>query len=179
MITGEASQIILDTVEERPGEILQSSLANSVRQFLRFRSGDGLDAWLMEVGPVIKRSFPAAEYRAFLHSRQSRGLMRVPDWLNAVHAVTFWAGLAATVAAFVVTTRKGHRLALLCAAILLCLIGTAIVTGTLSGPHDRYQNRIIWLVLVVPLLGGAKLLVGRPDLWRTPRWMPPGSSSDV
>jgi hypothetical protein len=30
--------------------------------------------------------------------------------------------------------------------VLTALIGNAIVCGTLSNPHDRYQSRLIWIV---------------------------------
>jgi len=29
--------------------------------------------------------------------------------------------------------------------VLAALIGNAIVCGVLSGPHDRYQSRLMWL----------------------------------
>ena len=161
MITAEARQIIMSTVEEHPGAVFESSVANVGRQFLRFQSGDGLHAWPDEVEPVIKRSFPAAEYRAFQASRQSRGLMGVPAWLGFLHAAAFWGGLAVTAVCFVIQIRKRRRLALLCAAILLCLVGNAAVTGMLSGPHDRYQNRVIWLAMLVPLMIGCRAWTSR------------------
>lgn len=156
-IAGEAGQIIVRTIEEHPVAILESSLINLRHQLLRFRSGDGLNSWTKEVGSVIGRSFPKAEFRNFSRSRQSRGLMRVPHWLSGLHTAAFWAGLAATLFCFVVEIRRRQPLALLCATILLCLIGNAAATGMLSGPHDRYQNRIIWLAMVIPLILGFRL----------------------
>ena len=40
--------------------------------------------------------------------------------------------------------------------VLLGLIGNAIICGTFSNPHDRYQSRLIWLPALV-------LLLARPD----------------
>ncbi len=167
-ITAEARQIILSTVEERPVAVLESGVANIGRQFLRFQSGDGLNAWPDEVGPVIEHSFPAAEYRAFQASRQSRGRLGIPTWLGLLHASAFWGGLLATIACLVVEIGKRQRLALLCATILLCLIGNAAVTGALSGPHDRYQNRVIWLAMLVPLMSAGRAYAVR----RSPAWTP-------
>lgn len=151
-ITGEAGQIIVRTIEEHPVEILESSLVNLRHQLLRFRSGDGLNSWTKEVGSVIGRSFPRTEFRNFSTSRQSRGLMHVPKWLSTLHTAAFWIGLAVTTLCFLVEIRRRQPLALLCATVLLCLIGNAAATGMLSGPHDRYQNRVIWLTMVVPLI---------------------------
>jgi hypothetical protein len=36
--------------------------------------------------------------------------------------------------------------------VLLGLIGNAIICGTFSNPHDRYQSRIVWLPSLVLLL---------------------------
>ena len=40
--------------------------------------------------------------------------------------------------------------------ILLGMIGNAIICGTFSNPHDRYQSRVIWLPTLVLLLAVAK-----------------------
>jgi hypothetical protein len=32
------------------------------------------------------------------------------------------------------------------------LLSNAFATGVLSGPHDRYQARIAWLVLLPPMM---------------------------
>jgi hypothetical protein len=38
------------------------------------------------------------------------------------------------------------------ALVLLGLIGNAIICGTFSNPHDRYQSRVVWLPSLVLLL---------------------------
>ena len=151
-LSTEAGQIILRTVREHPIAVARSSLGNFLRQLLRFKTADGLHAWPGEVRPVIAHSFPARELRAFDLSLQSRGRLSVPGWLQWLHRTGFWAGLAATLYCFIVGMRERQPAALLCAAVLLCLIGNAAVTGMLSGPHDRYQSRVIWLVWVAPML---------------------------
>jgi hypothetical protein len=42
------------------------------------------------------------------------------------------------------------------ALVLLGLIGNAIICGTFSNPHDRYQSRVIWLPSLVLLLAVAR-----------------------
>ncbi len=154
LVSAEAKQIIFRTVQEHPGLVLKTAFGNLQRQLLRFRSGDGLNAWPRQVGPILHQSFPALEIRLFQDSRQSRGELTVPVWLCALHRAAFWLGLAFTAICLVVAVRRHHPVALLCAAVLLCLFCNAAVTGILSGPHDRYQNRVIWLALLTPLLFG-------------------------
>ena len=42
------------------------------------------------------------------------------------------------------------------ATVLLALMGNAIICGTFSNPHDRYQSRVIWLPALVLLLAVAR-----------------------
>ena len=37
-------------------------------------------------------------------------------------------------------------------AVLLAVLGNAVITGGLSCPHDRYQSRVIWLPAAIVLL---------------------------
>ena len=155
----EAGAIISHALHEQPLQILRTSMANFGHQLLRFRSGDGLHAWPAQVGPVIAGHFPAAEARAFLGARQNRGLLTFPGWLQFLHALGYGLGVAGTIGCLAVAIIRRNPIALLCAAVLLCLLGNAAVTGILSGPHDRYQNRVIWIALLAPLLMGAQYLV--------------------
>jgi hypothetical protein len=43
-------------------------------------------------------------------------------------------------------------------AILLALLGNAAITGGLSAPHDRYQARLIWLAICLPVMTGPVLV---------------------
>ena len=58
----------------------------------------------------------------------------------------------------VVAWRRRDRtttgLALLVAAAIL---GNAFVCGALSNPHDRYQNRVVWLALFTAVVGAVRL----------------------
>ncbi len=45
----------------------------------------------------------------------------------------------------------------LAAVVLTALLANAFATGALSGPHDRYQARLAWLVLLAPLAYAARL----------------------
>ena len=40
--------------------------------------------------------------------------------------------------------------------VLMALLGNAIICGTFSNPHDRYQSRLMWLPVLVLLLARAK-----------------------
>jgi hypothetical protein len=49
--------------------------------------------------------------------------------------------------------RKFDDLALLAATVAFALLGNAAICGVISGPHDRYGARLVWIApLVVTLL---------------------------
>jgi hypothetical protein len=47
------------------------------------------------------------------------------------------------------------------ATALLAVLVNAAITGCLSGPHDRYQSRIMWLPLAVALAALPAVLIRR------------------
>jgi hypothetical protein len=61
--------------------------------------------------------------------------------------------------------RGDRALAGLAGMALAGVAANAFATGALSGPHDRYQARIAWILLLPPalLVSGAIDLGGRKD----------------
>jgi hypothetical protein len=158
-----AAQIVAGAITIRPGAQLADALTNSASQFVHFGT---LDTECPEhcgettaVNQTIKRYF-LREYQQFRHSLQMTG--RLPVWpIRHVHSAVVIVALIVVLGLLVVAVRYGDRLTagfLLLVTTMLVL--NAILGGALSGPHDRLQSRVVWLV---PL--GALLAVGR--LWRS------------
>ena len=71
------------------------------------------------------------------------------DFTNGFHDA------ANAIATSVSTRALTPRVALVMAAVMNfagALIGNAIICGTFSNPHDRYQSRVIWLPTLVLIL---------------------------
>jgi hypothetical protein len=96
---------------------------------------------------VIPQQIPA-----YLEARQQQGLIRFKT-LNLIHVP---AGAMSLLGLLLLlqhaVLRRAWDQASLPALVLLGLIGNAIICGTFSNPHDRYQSRIIWLPGLVLLL---------------------------
>ena len=84
----------------------------------------------------------------------------MPGWMQTLHIVTALAGVAGC-CAMLLTSRHPPSSGF-AAAALLALLANAAITGGLSGPHDRYQSRIMWLPPLVAVIGVA--LLRRPVL---------------
>ncbi|BAI73016.1 hypothetical protein AZL_023780 [Azospirillum sp. B510] len=165
----EAAEIAHDTIATRPLAVAGHGLANAAGQLLKVQPDDTLDD---PVKPLTRRlfsRFPATVYAAFDQSLQTRrifprdGLALVQDLALSLGGL----GLAAL--GLGRWRRIDGRLRMLLLVIGLGLALNAIVTGGLSAVHDRYQNRVIWLlpfaalVLLVAARSRDALPAGRGD----------------
>lgn len=151
----EASAIVAATIAAEPLGVLRAVLRNGWAQAGLVRVGDTLGPEHLQatVADQLARGFPAAEQARFAASLQARGALR-----DAASPFVWWQpgvlalGLAAAVLALARTVDPRARGMVL--AVLVAVAANAVVTGGLSGPHDRYQARIAWLL---PLMGALVL----------------------
>jgi hypothetical protein len=80
----------------------------------------------------------------------------LPDWLQALHTAAGLVGIAGCCALLLAAPRR-HSATIYAASVLIALLANAVITGGLSGPHDRYQSRIMWLPPLVAVLGASSL----------------------
>jgi hypothetical protein len=130
---------------------VRTAATDSVLQFLQFKTGDGIEPQLRILEPNFKRTIPR-QVPAYLEARQQRGLIRFKT-LNLIHVPV---GVLSLLGLLLLLQRAAIRrswdAASLPALVLLGLIGNAVICGTFSNPHDRYQSRIVWLPTLVLLL---------------------------
>lgn len=156
----EARRLIVATVRLYPAEHLRTAARAAVEQFRSFRTilavspGDNFD-----VIETFARVLPRAANARFLAARQQR---ERPD-LRAINVVHMPVAIASMVLLAVVALggpRSGAdpSTRALAIAVLLALIGNAVICGTFSNPNDRYQNRLIWIaVLAAAVVIGSRL----------------------
>ncbi len=155
LVSHEANAIIGAALRAEPGSELLAAAGNATRQLADFATGDGLQPWPATVTPVIRRDFPRFEAAMYAASRQTAGELTVPGWMQALHIATALAGVAGCCA--MLTTPHHHPARGFAAAVLFALLANAAITGCLSGAHDRYQSRIMWLPPLVAIIGVASL----------------------
>jgi hypothetical protein len=140
----EASLLVRESIARYPLENVVVAAEDAVLQFFWFQTGDGIvpQEW------VLNREFKIAipqQMNAYDRAYQQEGeIWFVP--VNIVHVPVAFLSLAAL---FVILRRiqRRHdwRGGILPVFVLLALIGNAIICGVFSGPHGRYQSRIMWL----------------------------------
>jgi peptidoglycan/LPS O-acetylase OafA/YrhL len=62
--------------------------------------------------------------------------------------------------------RQLDDLTLLAATVSLALLGNAFVCGVISGPHDRYGARMVWIATLVALIAAFRHFADRGDASR-------------
>lgn len=164
-VAKEATAIITAAIAAQPTVQLRASARNFQDQVTRFQTGDGMMPWVgRPEGPQarISRFFPH-EYPAYLAARQQTAqLAPLLDRLQPLHVAVGWAALLAVLAglAWALLAPWSSALALVVASALAA-IGNAAITGMLSMPHDRYQSRVMPLLVLAVTLWLAPLLLAR------------------
>ncbi len=147
-LADEAAAIVGRSVLQMPGAVLAGAGRATLRQLGAFATGDGLGAWPEQVAPQLARVLPASDLFAYAQARQTRGVLAVPGWLGRLHVAAALAGLAGC-CVLLASARAPAAVRALALATLVAVPVNAAVTGALSGPHDRYQSRVMWLPLAV------------------------------
>lgn len=160
-LLSEAQTIDRETIRTYPTAVTGNILRNGLLQVLKIQ----LDRALNAVPPPfvitgIDRISPRLGASA-LASRQATGgfplqTLRIVQDLALAMAIVATASLAA-----------GYRRAIspdawyFVGTVALALVGNAIITGGLSDVHDRYENRIEWLVVICPVILGLSVWAAR------------------
>ena len=116
-----------------------------------FKTGDGIEPQLTILEAGFRHLIPA-QVPAYLEARQQRGTLALQDPEHDPCAGGRHVGAGASASAPQCRQPPAMGPSSLPALVLLGLIGNAIICGTFSNPHDRYQSRIIWLPSLVLLL---------------------------
>ncbi len=156
LIAAETAVIVRQTVQAYPLAVLELGAGNTLRQLRRVQVGDafGPDYLDVTVLPRLRKFLPAAEVARFIASLQERGaLPGAAARFAGLHLALLAAGGMATFVLLALAWRRRDTAMTGFAAIVLAgVLANACATGALSGPHDRYQARIAWLVLLPPAL---------------------------
>ncbi|WP_368040627.1 hypothetical protein [Roseicella sp. DB1501] len=152
----EAGVILRETLWREPLGVLRAAATNALRQLGMARVGDtlGPENLAGTVGRELALGFPPGEAARFAASLQARGLLRQASApFLPLHPAALLLGAAGALLAWGWAARRGDRRRLgLVLCVLVGITANAATTGALSGPHDRYQARIAWLLPLAALL---------------------------
>lgn len=149
----ESQRIVDDILVRYPGAFLLSAATETMEQLVDFRTGDQIEPqeWLIHSSLA---QFIPRQMRAYLNARQQVGGIQF-RYVNDVHwPVAALGQIGALAALFMMIRRRRWNSAIFLGFAMVALFGNALICGTLSNPHDRYQSRLVWLpVFALALLG--------------------------
>jgi hypothetical protein len=148
----EMRHIVLASLADYPGQHLAAAVASTLRQLTMVETGEGVHSNIMHTQKIIERYLP--HQTPFMQTaRQHRGELSF-EGINRIHVSVAY-GSMLMIAAFLghaIWRRKADDVALLTATVTLAILGNAFVCGALSGPHDRYGARMVWIATFALLI---------------------------
>jgi len=148
----EMSYIVAHSLADYPAWQAGAALRAMGRQLLHVATGEGTNGWIPHTYGIIERYVPSqvAPMRAARQQHWDINFDYV-NWLHVPVALASMLGLVALLA-HALAKRRLDDLTLLAATVTLALLGNAFICGVISGPHDRYGARMVWVATFVVLV---------------------------
>jgi hypothetical protein len=153
-LNDEMRLIALESVRDYPALQLKTAVTAFATQLVKVATGYGVNNEIWHTHGMIENFVPAAYADMKAARQQQDGLDAVFPALNRVHVPLAYASMLALLAVMALgfARRRYAALAQLAVTVALALFANAAVLGILSGPHDRYGARLVWLATLVVLL---------------------------
>jgi hypothetical protein len=138
--------IVLHSLQEYPVLQFETALAATTKQLGQFASGYGMHDQIEHTYGIIRR-FISKEVPAMQHARQQRGELNF-DLINRIHVPIAFGSMLFLLGLLVRAIRSGRfdEQTRLAATVTVAILANAFACGVLSGPHDRYGARMVWIV---------------------------------
>jgi hypothetical protein len=152
----EMGYIVVHALAEYPAWQAEAALKATGEQLLHVATGEGTNGWIPHTYGIIERYIPAQLAPMRAARQQHWGLDFA--YVNWLHVPVALASLLALFAWLAQALARGRRddLTLLAGTVALALLGNAFICGVISGPHDRYGARMVWLATFVMLTALAR-----------------------
>lgn len=152
----EMGYIVVHALREYPAWQAEAALKATAQQLVAIASGEGNTEWLGHTYGIIERYIPA-QAKPMHAARQQRKEINFTA-VNWLHVPVALASMLAVLALFALGLwrRQIDDIALLAATVCFTLLGNAMICGIISGPHDRYGARLVWIATFVTLIAASR-----------------------
>jgi hypothetical protein len=137
-----------------------AALHAAATQLVMVATGEGSHNWMAHTWGIFETYLPR-ELPKLRAARQQQGELDF-SYVNLIHVPVALVSMLALAALLLQAWRRRRLddLDLFAATVATALLGNAFICGALSGPHDRYGARIVWLAVFVVLIAAARHLNG-------------------
>lgn len=157
----EMEFIAMEALKAYPLWQAEAALAATATQLVMVGTGEGTHGWIPHTYGIIERYLPG-QVKMMQAAHQQHWDINF-DMINRVHIPVALLSMALLL---VIIGRAAWRrriddIELLAMTVALALLGNAFLTGVISGPHDRYGARMVWIATFVVLVAAARWLQAR------------------
>jgi hypothetical protein len=155
-LNDEMGFIVQRSLVEHPLWQAEAAIVATAQQLVDVATGEGSDNWIAHTWGIIERFMPT-QVVAMRAAHQQHGDLHFTaiNWIHVPVALVSML-LIVVVLATAIRRRRLDDLALLAATVSLALLGNAFVCGAISGPHDRYGARMVWIATLVALIAAIR-----------------------
>jgi hypothetical protein len=150
----EAPWMLDEIIDRHPIEFVRMMGELTLEQIVTFKTGEGFRTMVGFIDLEIRTYF-ANENAAFMAARQQsyKEVSDSPmDAINRIQVPAMLASLPLILAVIVLAWRQNDRRNLTISGLItLAYLGNSFICGAISNPADRYNNRIVWLVMLTVL----------------------------
>ncbi len=151
-LSDEMDFIALHSLTEYPLWQAEAAATATAQQLVDVATGEGTIGWLPHTYGIIERYIPSQKKPMRAAHQQHWDInFAAVNWLHVPVALVSMA-LVFALFGFAIWHREFDDLALLAGTVSLALLGNAFVCGVISGPHDRYGARMVWIATSVVLI---------------------------
>jgi hypothetical protein len=152
----EMEHIAIRSVADYPAWQAEAALVATTEQLVHVATGEGTNGWLPHTYGIIAQYIPS-QIKAMRAAHQQHWDINFAA-VNRLHVPVALGSILMVFAIFAraLWRRKFDDLALLAATVSFALLGNAIICGVISGPHDRYGARLVWIATLTVLLAAAQ-----------------------
>ena len=131
---------------------IEAALMATATQLHMVGTGEGTNGWIPHTYGIIERYLPAQTAAMRAAHQQHWDINFTP--INWVHVPVALLSMLLLVALLgrALWRRQLDDVGLLAATAVLALLGNAFLCGVISGPHDRYGARMVWIAVLVVLI---------------------------
>ncbi len=155
-LNDEMGYIALHSLADYPLWQAEAAIVATAEQMVHVATGEGSSGWIPHTYGIIERYIPAqvAPMRAAHQQHWHLNFTAI----NRVHVPV---ALASLLAVFALVGRAAWRrrlddVTLLAATVSLAMLGNAAICGVISGPHDRYGARMVWIATFTVLIAAIR-----------------------
>jgi hypothetical protein len=157
----EMEFIATEALKAYPFWQAEAAAVATADQLVHVGTGEGTNGWIPHTYGIIERYLPGqkAAMRA-AHQQHWDINFAAINYLHIPVALLSML-LVAAIALGALWRRRLDDIELLAITVCVALLGNAFICGVISGPHDRYGARMVWIATFVALIAAARYLAKR------------------